>query len=482
MSDKKKIDRLFQEKFKNFEVTPDKSVWKSIDADLKNKKKERRVIPLWWKISGTAAGIILLIAIGSYFTKDSESTLPETLVESQNNDGNLENESDSNTTLEVIDSQSKLVETSPSNTNLNSKTESNLTAKSNQEKITLSKNSNKKLESKKELINNNIVLLNPSTITNSREESQNKSNSIGQSKEKINLLEDAINTNENAISQSKNTSDAKENDAKAVVEEKLNNINNAIASNQTKEEIKPEVEPIKRWSINPNVAPVYFNSFGDGSTIHSQFINNSKSGKINMSFGVTASYALNNKLSVRTGVSKVNLGYSTNNVAVLSSSSVGLLNENLYKNIAFSSSGNSVMFLNVNQSFSQDFPTAFPNKIKGEIDQEFGFIEVPLEVQYKLLDNKFGMSVIGGVSTLFLNNNEIFSVLDGEKTLLGEATNVNKTSFSANFGVGMNYNITKKINLNIEPTFKYQLNTFDNTSGDVKPYFIGIYSGIKYKF
>ena len=81
-----------------------------------------------------------------------------------------------------------------------------------------------------------------------------------------------------------------------------------------------------------------------------------------------------------------------------------------------------------------------------------------------------------------MNNNEIFSVLDGEKTLLGEATNVNKTSFSANFGVGMNYNITKKINLNIEPTFKYQLNTFDNTSGDVKPYFIGIYSGIKYKF
>jgi len=481
MSDNKKIDRLFQEKFKDFEVTPDKSVWKSINANLNKKKKERRLIPLWWKLSGIAAGIILLIAIGSYFSKDSGTTQPETLVETPSNEVNSEIKNDPNTTLEDLDSQSTLVET-PTNTNLNSKIESNLTAKSNQEKITLSNHSNKKLESKQGLNKNNTALLNSSIIANSQEESQNKSNSLGQSKEKINLLEDATDTNYNAITQSNITPEAEDNVDKAVVEEKLNDLNDAIASNETEEEIKPEVEPIKRWSINPNVAPVYFNSFGDGSTIHSQFINNSKSGKINMSFGVNASYALNNKLSVRTGVSKVNLGYSTNNVAILTGTVSGFLNENLYKNIAFSNSNNSVMFLNINQSVSLDFPTALPNKIKGEIDQEIGFIEIPFELQYKLLDNKFGMSVIGGVSTLFLNNNELFSLLDGEKTLIGKATNINKTSFSANFGVGMNYNITKKINLNIEPTFKYQLNTFDDTSGDVKPYFIGIYSGIKYKF
>ena len=481
MSDKKNIDRLFQEKFKDFEVTPDKSVWKSIQADLNKKKKERRIIPLWWKLSGIAAGIIILIAIGSYFTKGSESTLPETLVETPSNEVNSEIKNKSNTTLESLDTQSTLVETS-SKVNQNSKTEPNLTTEDNQKNNTLSNSSNLESDTKQNLIKNKSEILNSSTVANSQKKSQNKFNSIEQSKEKTNLLEGVMNSSEKAITQSNNSTEINENEDELFNDKNLNEINEAIASNEKEEEIKPEVEAIKRWSINPNVAPVYFNSFGDGSTIHSQFINNSKSGKINMSFGVNASYAVNNKLSIRTGVSQVNLGYSTNNVAVLSSSSVGLLNENLYKNIAFSNSGNSVMFLNVNQSFPQDFPTAFPNKIKGEIDQEIGFIEVPIELQYKLLDNKFGMSVIGGVSTLFLNNNEIFSVLDGEKTLLGEATNVNKTSFSANFGVGMNYNITKKINLNIEPTFKYQLNTFDNTSGDVKPYFIGIYSGIKYKF
>ena len=481
MSDKKNIDRLFQEKFKDFEVTPDKSVWKSIQADLNKKKKERRIIPLWWKLSGIAAGIIILIAIGSYFTKGSESTLPETLVETPSNEVNSEIKNKSNTTLESLDTQSTLVETS-SKVNQNSKTEPNLTTEDNQKNNTLSNSSNLESDTKQNLIKNKSEILNSSTVANSQKKSQNKFNSIEQSKEKTNLLEGVMNSSEKAITQSNNSTEINENEDELFNDKNLNEINEAIASNEKEEEIKPEVEAIKRWSINPNVAPVYFNSFGDGSTIHSQFINNSKSGKINMSFGVNASYAVNNKLSIRTGISQVNLGYSTNNVAVLSSSSVGLLNENLYKNIAFSNSGNSVMFLNVNQSFPQDFPTAFPNKIKGEIDQEIGFIEVPIELQYKLLDNKFGMSVIGGVSTLFLNNNEIFSVLDGEKTLLGEATNVNKTSFSANFGVGMNYNITKKINLNIEPTFKYQLNTFDNTSGDVKPYFIGIYSGIKYKF
>ncbi|MBT8260346.1 MAG: outer membrane beta-barrel protein, partial [Bacteroidia bacterium] len=198
---------------------------------------------------------------------------------------------------------------------------------------------------------------------------------------------------------------------------------------------------------------------------------------------ISASYALTDKISVRTGLNLVNLGYSTNDVAVLSRTvSSGSLNQNLYKNIDFNNTSRSMTILNINQPFSEDLPSTLPNKIKGELDQELGYIEVPIEVEYKLMDNKFGMSFIGGFSTLFLNNNEIYAINNGEKTLIGEATNVNNTSFSANLGLGLNYNLTKSINLNIEPTFKYQLNTFENTSGDFKPYFIGLYSGIKYKF
>ena len=46
MSDKKHIDRLFQEGFKDFEATPSDAVWKNLEAKLNEKKKKRRVIPI----------------------------------------------------------------------------------------------------------------------------------------------------------------------------------------------------------------------------------------------------------------------------------------------------------------------------------------------------------------------------------------------------------------------------------------------------
>jgi hypothetical protein len=76
----------------------------------------------------------------------------------------------------------------------------------------------------------------------------------------------------------------------------------------------------------------------------------------------------------------------------------------------------------------------------------------------------------------------VYSTLSGDKSLLGEASNINSTSYSANFGLGLNYNVSEKIKINLEPTFKYQINTFRNTSGDFQPYFIGIYTGLSYKF
>ncbi|MBT8252509.1 MAG: hypothetical protein KJN68_00940, partial [Bacteroidia bacterium] len=72
--------------------------------------------------------------------------------------------------------------------------------------------------------------------------------------------------------------------------------------------------------------------------------------------------------------------------------------------------------------------------------------------------------------------------LQGVRSELGEASNINSTSFSANLGMGMKYKVSKRINLNLEPVFKYQLNTFKDTSGNFKPYTIGVYTGFSFKF
>ena len=114
--------------------------------------------------------------------------------------------------------------------------------------------------------------------------------------------------------------------------------------------------------------------------------------------------------------------------------------------------------------------------------QQLGYIEVPLEVNYALLDKKFGVDLIGGVSSLFLVNNSVLLESNELVTEMGEANNINSLNFSANFGMGLNYHFTPKFRFNVEPVFKYQLNTFSNVSGNFQPYSIGVYSGFTFKF
>jgi len=83
---------------------------------------------------------------------------------------------------------------------------------------------------------------------------------------------------------------------------------------------------------------------------------------------------------------------------------------------------------------------------------------------------------------MFLNENNL-SVVSGELvTSAGRAENLNDVSFTSNIGLGFKYNFWKSFQANIEPKFKYQLNTFSENDGGFKPYFIGIYSGLSFSF
>ena len=52
MKENKNIERLFQEKFKDFEALPPEESW-DIIANRLNKKK-KRIVPLWFQLSGIA--------------------------------------------------------------------------------------------------------------------------------------------------------------------------------------------------------------------------------------------------------------------------------------------------------------------------------------------------------------------------------------------------------------------------------------------
>ncbi|WP_299393513.1 hypothetical protein [uncultured Gelidibacter sp.] len=500
MNEKKHIDRLFQEKFKHFEPTPDDAVWENIQKTLHNDKRKRRVIPLWWKIGGVAAILALLFTVGNtvFNTGTDFGTPVNSVVGTEKTDGTL----DANKT-DTIDEQSSASES----TSVIAKSDVTEDSDANRTKTGNVQNS-----TNNQIAGENSVGQNNQTTSNTAQEgttiiSNSKNNAVVRNtpnlpqlnpkKEVANEDNESVKTiqeiqkEHSQIAQSGNNYVIKENKTLIEVEQKDviasnkegETIEDAIAkANPTNEEEK--VAQPNRWNISPNVAPVYFNTLGKGSSIDGQFVNNDKNSETNMSYGISGSYAINDKIKVRAGINKVNLGYSTNGVVAFNEINSFDANSksNQLRNIDFKNREGSNSFMSTSNIQNDAAPQALVSTTKGSLEQQFGYIEIPLEMEYSIVASKFGLNVIGGFSTLFLNNNDVFSVLENEKLLIGEANNINSTSYSANFGLGLNYNVSNTLKLNLEPMFKYQINTFTNTSGDFRPYYIGVYTGFSFKF
>ena len=524
MNDKKHIDRLFQEGLKDFEAIPRDAVWENIEAKLNEKKKKRRVIiPIWWRYTSVAALLLLLLTVGGIYFNNTNKTQNNQVVDTENNASEKINNKHNNS-IESIENPSEtetvITNNKDSKEDLNNKT--NLKAPlnnlipSNEYTVAESSASKNKNESKvKQVSNKTLNTKNKSAIPNNSNNSvanvsgENSNKNQSQNvKENNNALASLNNDNNNSTkketalidkektleiinnSTKDNTTIVKTNteETETLADNKTekNKLNIEEALEKNKDIIEEEEETQNRWSIAPNAAPVYFNTLGDGSSIDPQFNKNSKTGELNMSYGIAASYAINNKITIRSGVNKVNLGYNTNDVIVFQSAGSLRSSTSALQNVSSINNNSSIDAISIisseNFNTAAKSPESFTTS-NTSINQALGYIEIPLEIQYTLSDKKLGVNVIGGFSSFFLNDNEIFSEAEnGSRTFLGEANNINKVSYSANLGLGLNYKMSKKIDLNLEPMFKYQINTFKNTSGNFTPFFIGVYTGFAIKF
>ncbi|WP_178986343.1 hypothetical protein [Winogradskyella helgolandensis] len=527
MSDQKNIDRLFQEKFKDFEVAPNNAIWDRINESLPHKKKKRRVIALWWQIGGVAAAIALLFTVGvTVFSSDENNVQEFPIVNTEDSETKLEkdntntltdkNQNDLKTTKDeattIVDSNLDAEQKSNLNDSenetfqkTNSSTQLTTPNTSRQKSNTVANHTNKdEINTTHQRQNNTSTVIDKSTavrVANQTKTSHSNlktgtKTQLASEAEQKSAIKKSIKDTQTTLaentrskqldSETSNSDTNKTNNTEpenSIIEiPEQQTIENAIAeNNETIDEEEKEDEQ-SRWSIAPNVAPVYFNSLGQGSSLDKQFNENSKSSDVNMSYGIAGSYAISKKLKIRAGVNRVNLNQTTSDVFAFvgpETASRGI--DASFNNIAFSSE-EQVSLISAKMMNVSSTPELFNTKTAGNIDQRFGFIEVPIELEYRLLDTKFGINVIGGFSTFFLSENEIYADLNGSSALIGEANNINDTSFSANFGLGMDYSLSRQWNINLEPTFKYQINTFNNTTGDFKPFFIGVYTGLSYKF
>lgn len=550
MKDNKNIERLFQEKFKDFEALPPQDSWDIIASRLNEKKKKKRIVPFWFQFSGIAASLFIIGALIWNFSGNSNSTeIPNsnnTIVNTEDAKGNSNNSNIASPNNEAIvyDSQSneenldketknstnqyneksideKLVNSKFKNNSSrsnglvsNSKLENDID--SNQKGLKKGKNNFKKqssseINAEKGLITNTEKnkakrkSKSKSNINNSDFENLIDNNSVVDNKREDKTLinkktidaffenktsNTTIITNNDSTEKQPNNSDgvvsneiiAQDSTLVAEVSKETNPLEELLKEKEGGENEDEKEEKRSKWAISTNASPVYFNSLAQGSSIDQQFDSNSKNYATTLSFGIAGSYAINNKLSLKTGVNNINISYNTNDV--LFDARMNSVEDNIptisrnpeASNMVFSSKVGAI------ETFSGDVENVvFENNV-GALQQNISYVEVPLELSYKLLDKKFGIEVIGGMSTLFLNQNNISLVANGIEMEVGRANNLNSIHFSSNVGLGFKYSFWKNFNANFQPMFKYQINTFSENSGNFKPYFIGLYTGIGFSF
>ena len=522
MKTHKNIDRLFQEKLKDFEASPPKEAWDTIKKEIDSSNK-KPLFPLWLKI-GTAATILVLLTITgiNYFNSKPnnkidtivtseegtiKTTSPEEILIENSNTENSQNITDENL-ITNVQTQKKNIQKKKTSIPVNPKkikiySENSNKISSSNTKLIEDKNKNKKNSTyvvnttrKPQLSHSNNSII--ATATNKDKKTE---------REKINSKENTTDVVKHTINRSNHSVVVTDNKEKKVIEEKTSTKKVDSDSNEediaevlknqnedsieklddnleeeTKEETKEE--SVKKWSVATIAGPVFFNSFSaKNSLIDESFIANGNQISNSLSAGIKVGYKLNKKLSLQSGIHVINVSSQTNDVyarTTINPSYLGAVNYAPLAqllNISATPPSNDVVLARSEVSTNGSYT------FEGVLNQEFGYIEVPIEAKYNFTEGKkIGLNLVGGFSTLFLSKNAIHYESEGFTAKIGEANNLNNINFSGNIGIDVDYNINNQLNFNLSPMLKIQTNTFSSNSGNFKPYVIGVYTGLNYKF
>jgi len=472
MKNEHNIDRLFQESFKDFEVSPPENAWQNIERRLKA-DSSKKVIPLWRRLTAAVAIVAILLLAGSqwFITPDLQNS---STITDNSSDVAPQNTTDKNSPIPPGQESTPVIIASssgksPKNEQVDDSSEQDSNVASAVLKPSSSSSSTKRQSfapDKAESVASVSILSDIKPLASS-----NSGDALNGIAERAAVIEFSQNFNFAGLQD--------ENDDPGSTANSLQEVAEFLALEDEKNKAKEEKQKFKpSWHLKPQISPVFYGNMSGGSALDESLAQNSGQGDVDLSYGLNVGYQVSEKVKIRTGINRVNLNYTTNDLFTLPGSEISALaNVNAADGLIAS-----VVTSQQLDNLVDDQQFGRQEAIASDLRQSIGFIEFPLEVEYKLLDKKFGINIIGGASTFLLNDNSIDIVNAQGTTTLGEANNINNLSFSTNFALGFDYSLSKRLLLNLEPTFKYQLNTFESGTTDFQPYFLGIYSGVVFKF
>jgi len=481
MSDNKDIGKAYKESLQGHSVSPHNRVWENIEGQLS--KPKRRILPFWLLFSAIALVVIpssVYIYTNYYTTSAKTIELNETSIEpsikldktDMSDDINTKisngvdaidtkhNETDIQTTA---DTNKKAVDTNTP-TSKQSKVLTNTSVNSNKRGVSTT-NTNSFKNSKNALKKNSTKITGNSFIKTAINNNKQASSSYSETQTtNTNLVSNTSNSISNSTISSVNNTPINLNPYPITELGMLTFKKNKLGFTTLKKAAKPDKKDKSNLFLKLYGGPLLFNSLKKGYSLDETLTNNPINTDVSYNYGAALVFELTNKSSISLGIGKTDLKYTVKQAD----------STNFEGNLV-----DSFSFLNIQPTITNTSSLGSFSSI--DLKQELSYLEFPIYYNYSPIKNKFSLDIYGGPSFLALIDNRIIAISsNGNSLQIGEATNLGKFSVGLNIGVGVSYELSKKIHFGIEPTFKYYLNTFNNNSS-FKPYSLGVNFGIRYK-
>jgi hypothetical protein len=256
-----------------------------------------------------------------------------------------------------------------------------------------------------------------------------------------------------------------------------------------------------KWGVGTQFSPIYSYrnlEVSGGGAANASYYDDVEEGIVSYAGGVNVQYSPLKRLSVQSGIYYSSMGMKVGNAYYAATDYTE----------TFWGKGNPVQ-ASINNSTGiietkQDLPyTYVANEVpragseltteytrvnaqdapKGEILQQFEYLEVPLILRYRLIDRRLGFHFLGGLSSNFLVGSTAYYQEEGDKEAIGTTGNLRPVNYSSVLGMGMDYSVSRRFHINFEPTFRYYLNPV-NTGSLIRshPYSVGFFTGLMYTF
>ncbi len=471
MSKENNIDRLFREGLSDYSATPPTHVWDAINAEIKSNRKQKIVL-LLWKGSAAAAFIGVIILAGILFNTRKLQT-PQHLTSFQSDSGITISESNNKQNNKTV--KSIIDKTTPIKNNVKKK----------EYKYVQEIPIDESLYSSKELGKETYLKTTKSKYTNILTTDNNSQNT----KEfALTFL-----PNKDAITKTETI------DPSTVFFLQNSNMDNKrmtdIIFGDSEEEEMIKKQPFTAISVGGQIAPSYSYRDADNNSAKNE------SGITKLTGGVNINFKTNKRLRIETGLLYAQVGQKFSNSSYTPNNSMafGLLEDNIQPasssnsyqnsmgNIVPKSSSSGKMF---DAAPSTDFEAsrtisnmAFFSNSEVDIQQELEYIEIPFILKYDIINKGIALSLNGGVSTNLLVGNNAYNISNNTKNKIGMMEGINAVSYSASFGFGLRTPINSSFDFNLEPRFKYFINSITSSSNyEYKPYSVGVIVGVNYKF